>query len=161
MSQTDTKSITIDGVRFTVHMLDPWVANEILHMLGNLVGPSLGQLVGAVASKSGDQSISQQLAEGKSWAEKKIDPEFLSAGISGLFQRLDPTQTRLIMEQLAAVTTVGEKGRLSETFAAVFQGKIGAMYRWAAFAIKVNFADFFSSIPAAIEFVAQRAALDQ
>lgn len=161
MSQQTGERTTIDGIEFECFMLDPWVANDILHELFKLVGPSIGDLVGA-ASAGGDAKSIKETMQDRELLGKKLDPALLSQGVSGLFMRLDANTTRSIMERLASVTTVKGgtgSGKLESTFQAVFIGKMGTMYKWAGWALQVQFKSLFGSIPAAIEWFAQRAAL--
>jgi hypothetical protein len=154
-------------MQFEAFPLDPWIANEILADLWAILGPSLGEVIGSVAGSGDLASLKDAAAEGVSWADRKLDPTQLSRGIAGLFQRTDAGTTRRLMEKLAVVTTVtnagspDKGGRLSEVFSTVFLGKPGAMYHWLAWSISVQFASVFGSIPAAIEWFGQRAALGQ
>lgn len=165
MSQaTSLGSTTIEGIEFEIYPLDPWIANEILAELSKIVGPSLGELVGGVfgGGDSSNATIKESISAGASWADAKINPDMLSKSISGLFLRFEASTLRAIMERLAAVTVVKgakENGKLDQTFQAVFLGKPGAMYHWAGWAIERQFQSVFGSIPAAIEWFGQRAAL--
>jgi len=153
MSQQDTESVTIDGVRFTIYMIDPWIANDITHAISKIVGPSLGELAGAVMG-SKDAS-----GEAKKLLDKKLDPEFTAKGVTELFRNMDSSTTKWIMEELAKVTTVEGKGKLSDNFSVVFLGKPGTMYAWLGWALKVQLKSVFGTLSAAIEFYAQRTAL--
>jgi hypothetical protein len=157
MSQEAGKKRVIDGIEFEVFMLDPWVANEILHDLFHIFGPSIRDVFGAM---DGDvKSLKEAANDTKDWAEQQINMGSLGSAIGGLFQRMDSNLTKSIMEKLAAVTMVKDKGKLGDQFQLVFLGKLGTMYKWVAFALEVQLADFFGSIPAAMSWFSQRAAL--
>jgi hypothetical protein len=150
MSQQDSEKTTIDGLEFTIFMLDPWIANDITHAISKIVGPSLGELAGAVMGSKDKQG------EAKKLLDKKLDPEFAAKGVTELFRNMDASTTRWVMQELAKVTTVTGQGKLSDTFSAVFQGKIGTMYAWLGWALKVQLQSVFGTLSTAIEFYVQR-----
>jgi len=138
MSQRTSEKTTIEGVEFEVFMLDPFAADSILHDLAHILGPSVGDWFGALAKKelSGEKSAGIQ--------------EGLAGAVGGIFRRLEHSKTKQIMETLASVT-VCDGGKLKDTYAITFQGRIGLMYKWAGFALKVQYQDFFDSAPAVID----------
>ena len=153
MSQSSSEKTTIDGIGFEIFMMDPWIANDIVHAISKIVGPSLGELAGAVMG-SKDKG-----AEAKKLLDKNLDPTFTARGVTELFRNMDSSTTKWIMQELAKVTTVDGKGKLDSTFSAVFQGRIGTMYAWLGWALKVQLQSVFGTLSTAIEFYAQRTAL--
>lgn len=145
MTQLDNQSKEIDGVTYTVAMLNPLAANDLLIDIAHVVGPSLGAGAGAFAGAftSGD---------GADPMETKADPMMLDRAISGFFERVTTAKMREMISTLAKVTTVrlGDKSPfLNDILAVHFQGKLGKLYEWLGFAIKVQLGDFFdSAIPA-------------
>jgi hypothetical protein len=152
MSQEHVKTTTIDGITFEMRMLDPWVANQILHVLVGIVGPSIGDLVAAATAGGGESK------EPGSIMDRKVDGALIGAAISSLMSRMDSDQTQVIIQQLAGKTTVDGK-LLTPQIPLIFLGKIGTMYKFAAWGVGVQFANFFGSIPSAIEWFAQQAAI--
>jgi hypothetical protein len=149
MTQLDSQSTEIDGVTYTVTMLDPLTANDLLVDIAHIIGPSLGAGAGAFASILG-KSDEEQL-------DTEANPEMLDRAISGFFERVTKQKMREIIGILSTVTTiqVGDKTPcLKVLLAAHFKGKLGKMYEWLAFALKVQLGDFFSSALPAIELVA-------
>ncbi len=159
MSQDSTATTTIDGVTYEMRMLDPWVANEILHALWKVVGPSLGEMIAAAtAGGINKEAIAQIREDSSSLLDRKMDSAMVGSAISGLFTRMDAKQTRVIIEALADKATTDGK-HLPAVFTAVFSGKIGNMYAFASWGLGVQFANFFGSIRNAIEWSVQRAAI--
>jgi len=161
MSQQTTETITLEDLTFTMGMLDPWVANEILHAISKVIGPSIGELIGATMAKEDGKDLKDKIEESADLLDKKVNPEFLARGVSKLFQNLDVKTSRWIMEELAKVTVIDGKGKLSGSFQVVFMGRIGLMYKWAAWGLNVQLRSFFETIPDAIRFVGQRSILGE
>ena len=163
MSQSAEHTTTIDGIGFESKMLDPWIANEILHDLFHIVGPSIGDVMAGIAdgkeSAEDLEKRAQGLAKEIDPMDQKVNGAMLSSAVTGLFDRMTATQTRDIMEKLAGVTLLTAGGRLSDTFSIVFMGKLGTMYKWAGWSLGVQFGNFFGSMPAAIAWFSQRAAM--
>jgi len=157
MSQEHSKSTTIDGLSFEMRMLDPWIANEILHALSKVVGPSIGDVV-AAASAGGvsRESLEKLKTDSKSLLDSKLDGKMIGSAISGLFMRMNASQSRMIIEYLSDKTTHDGK-HLNGMFAAVFSGKIGTMYKFATWGLGVQFENFFGSISSAISWFVQKA----
>lgn len=130
MAQIDTQTTALDGTEYEVAPLDPLVANDILVDILKVVGPALGAM---------DDGASDTMVEGS---------------FRGLFERLDKAKLREIISILAKVTSVnlpgGESPQLPAIFTLHFRGKLGLMYRWLGFALRVQFGDFFDSAAPAI-----------
>lgn len=139
MSQQDSQSKEIKGHRYTVRMLDPLVANDLLIDIGEIIGPAIGAFVAS---------------EGK---DHKTNADMIHEGIGGLFRRLSKEKMRETLDELAKVTDVRVKGdkepTLDSIFTVHFRGRVGAMHEWFVFALGVQFADFFDSIQPAIDRV--------
>ena len=106
-------------------------AFRLLSRLGKLLGPSLGKLRG-VGLKS--------------------DASALTPAIAALADSLDPDQIEALAVQILEGTLVvdGKQARTLNTAAAiddVFGGRLMTMFKVMAFAIEVNFRDFFRALP--------------
>ena len=157
MSQETTATTTIDGVTFEMRMLDPWVANEILHTLWAIVGPSLGEMIAAATAGGINKESIATIRDGSSsLLDRKMDPAMVGSAISGLFTRMNAAQTRAIIEALADKTTTDGK-HLPAVLSAVFSGKTGNMYAFASWGLGVQFSNFFGSIQNAISWCVQQA----
>ncbi len=126
MPQTLETIETIGDVEYTVYPLDPLTAIDLSVDIGKTLGPAFGALFGGAG---GIEEV----------VERKVD---FGAGAALLFQHLDKATLRAAMKTLAKVTHAGGVP-LDPIFAAHFHGKLGVMMRWFAFALKVQFADFF------------------
>jgi len=126
VSQRDSQTKSIDGCGYTVYMLPPKVARKILVRIFQVLGPSLGEAFSR-------------------------DEEKLSAAIGPIIReftdRLSDDDLEWMMTALADVTMIDPGGGktipLKGVFDGHFQGKIGSMLRWFAFALEVQFSDFF------------------
>lgn len=132
MAQVDSFKETIDGVEYTIYMLDPRTSLRLLRRILGAVSPALG----AFAGTGGDMSA-------------EVSPELFSKIAGDLFDRLDEKLLDDAVDHLASVTHADGKP-LKETMAIHFRGRIGAMVRWLAFALRVQYADFFAEAKAAI-----------
>ena len=138
MGQADSKSKTIDGVEYHVHMLDPFTAADMANDVARIMTPLLGGAMG--------------LKDLQGLMDKEADPQqlaVLQTGLGAFFKEFTKEQQREIMSQLSKVTMVKRDGALmplEEVFLIHFTGKIGAMYQWLAFALKVQFEDLFKGL---------------
>jgi len=145
MSQEFEKtSDGIGGNRYIVSMLDPLTAADLLADIGYMVAPVAGSIGGAFATKP----ISlKSLFNGEASDIEGLDKMFETAVI-GFFNRFTKAKQREIIAILASVTRVvlsdGKEPQLSNILTAHFRGKIKSMYQWIAFAMKVQFSDFFT-----------------
>ena len=127
MSQTDLQTRTIDGVKYGVYMLPPKLARKILVRIFQVLGPSAGE------------------------AFKREEQEILAAIgpiLATLADRLNDDDLDWMMGELAKVSTVelepGKAPSLGQIFDNHFRGRIGRMFKWFAFAVEVQYADFWS-----------------
>lgn len=149
----DAQTTTIDGHSYKCLMLDPLVATDMVADLGHLFGPSLGALGGALLSESGG-AVQKLLDEGG-----ENFGEALEKAVSEFFSRFDKAKQREFINILSEVTfvTQGDKEiKLNSIMAIHFRGRIGALYKWLGWALKVQFGDFFSPFGTVIARVAQK-----
>jgi len=132
MSQVDSQKQYIDGDEYEVFMLDPMTANDLLIDIGGAIGPALGAFAGA--------------SDGNDLLDSTMDGEKLGDGVALLFKGLDKAIVRRAIQSLSEVTTVTGKGKLNQIQAIQFRGKIGTMYKWLGFALKVQYSDFLGSM---------------
>lgn len=131
MPQNHSQSTEIGGHRYTVSMLDPLTAEDLLVLVVNVVGPSIGAVAGSVKSEN-----------------EPVPREAIEAAIAGFCQRISKAQLREVIAMLTPVTTVeiaGKTPALDRIFSEHFRGRLGALNRWLLFAIKVQLGDFFDS----------------
>lgn len=155
MSQNDGETIQIDGADYTVYMLDPMVASDLLADLMAILAPAAASLGGLAALGKDVRSAFNELsgpAEGSNPLLDKVAPGIERAA-AAFFQRFDKQKQREMISILSKVTHVGigeKKVPLDGVFSVQFRGKMGALYRWLWFALKVQYKDFFSSAGGAI-----------
>lgn len=144
MSQLDSQTTTIDGHSYTVRMLPARRATRMLAKLSGMIGPALGTL--AEGGKLTDL------------ADAKVDGKLFSRAAVALFAHVDEDAVDAILMELADVTTVEPGGLLKPIYDVHFMGRQGALMKWAGFALRVQYADFFDVASAALASFDARAA---
>ena len=128
-------------------MLDPLSAADILADLGFLLAPVIGPLGGILAKSGGDEGALASLLDGDDDNDASVG-DALEKAVLGFFSRFDKAKQREFITMMAKMTRVvmpdDKEPRLPDVFTPHFKGRIGAMYRWFFFAMKVQFKDFFS-----------------
>ena len=146
MSQTDFEQKEIDGHVYKVMMLDPLIATDLLADLGQIMAPTMGALGGLIAKEKGD-ALTKMLDGFNSEDNTSIDVAVEKA-IVGFFGKFTKEKQREIIGIMTKVTIIvlpdGKEPRLQDTFEVHFRGRILTLYKWLAFALKVQFQDFFS-----------------
>lgn len=151
----DSQATTIDGHQYKCLMLDPLLATDMVADLGQIFGPSLGALGGAFLSDSSGEGLKKLFEEG--------GQEFgdaLEKAVVEFFARFSKTKQREFINTLADVTYLvqGDKEvKLNSILSIHFRGRIAALYKWLAWALKIQFNDFFAPFGTAIDRVVQRA----
>ena len=134
----------IDGYKYKVFMMDPLDAGDMIADIGKVFGPSLGALA------SGDSNTGLLDADGDS----------LGKAISSFFDKVTKEKQREILSAMSKLSYVimpdGSEPKLSSVFNAHFRGRVSSMYKWCFFAMKVQFADFFSGLETAISQLQSR-----
>ncbi len=126
------QSKTIGGHDFTVYLL-PWEqANDVLIEIADVIAPALAQL--AAEPDSLDTLL-----------ESKLDGPEVAKVIAAAVQKLTRERMRFVTQTLMSVTHCDGK-ELKAISNAVFRGELTLMYKWLAFAIQVNYADFLSAL---------------
>jgi hypothetical protein len=148
MAQTDAKTVTIDGHTYKVYMLDPLTATDLLADISSIVVPSLAALGGKVSP----DELKEVLASDADAPD--LGGAYERAAVL-FFQRFDKTVQRAVISKLATVTAVvlepNKEPMLDSILAVHFKGRIGALYQWLFFALKVQFGDFFVGMVPAIQ----------
>lgn len=146
MSQLDAETKEIDGHTYKVLMLDPLVATDLLADIGQVLAPSLGALGGILAKEKGD-TLSKVFDGFEPEEQTNIDSAVEKA-VVGFFQKFTKEKQRELIGVLAKVTVIvmpdGKEPRLQDVMQIHFRGRLKTLYKWLAFALKVQFQDFFS-----------------
>lgn len=128
MSQLDAHRKRIDGVEYEVRMLPATRATKLLVKLGKMLGPAFAAI-----------------ARGEGGIDREIDGALFAGAVSALFASADPDEVDAILKELAEVTLADGKG-LRPIYDIHFAGKIGRLMKWAAFALQVQYEDFFGAL---------------
>lgn len=128
MAQSDKHKATIDGVEYEVSMLPARRGQRLFHRLLSIIGPPLAAAIG---------SLDDDAAE-------------LAPALSMLFAKATPDELDDIFQELAEVTLVDGKP-LKPIYDVHFAGRHLAAHRWALFALRCQYADFFDAIASALE----------
>jgi hypothetical protein len=158
VSQNDGETETIDGDTYKVLMLDPLVATDLLADIGEILGPSLA----AIGSALGGEDQIKSVLENTETGMADFGPA-LERAVGEFFKRFSKAKQREVIGILSKVTSVvkpnGEEPGLDKIFSSHFRGRLGALYKWLGFALKVQFKDFFSASAPAIAAAVRRAGL--
>lgn len=131
----DRHSTTIDGDRYEMTLLGATQGYRLFHRLFQMFGPSLGKLLDAASSAGNIQDV-----------------DLASEGVVDLFRALttDVREQDLdyLIESLKKQTHVspGDTEKtvpMTGVFELHFSGKMGAMFRWLAWGLKVQYQSFF------------------
>jgi len=144
MARKKLKSGDISGYRYVVTQLGAIDGKRIADEFMRVLLPVLTELLSGLPAV--EISSVQQLVD------KMLDyvrPERVRGAIDIILKALPQSRVEEIIEQMAKHTDVlgpgfGDAGApLWRNFDEHFAGTYKAMFQWLAFAIKVNFADFF------------------
>lgn len=138
----ESRETVIDGVRYRVSQLGARHALRLLTTLAKVLGPGLGKGLDSVLQAKGGGKLAELLEADTSKLQ-------LGPAVEALVDRLDEPTVEAVVNQLADATVLvlGDKApQLSAVFDAHFAGKLGQMFKWLAFALEVQFGDFFGAL---------------
>lgn len=142
----EPKSKTIAGYVVTVSPLGAWQSLETLQTLSKMIGPALGKLGGAAAASIGNEGD----------AEKKA-LEGVTQSLMAALVALQPGELQSVGKALLANTMVltpkagpGEEVSILRVFDTEFAGQTLTVLKVIAFAIEVNYGDFFAALRPAL-----------
>lgn len=139
MARQQVRSPEIDGFRYVVTQLDARTGRRLAFDLASSVLPAMAELMSALPDAKPD----------KETLAKAIGNQGAVSAVQRLVAALPPSRLDEITELMAESTAVhgpgyGDAGApLSRQFEDHFAGRYKAMLQWLAFALRVNFADFF------------------
>jgi hypothetical protein len=140
-----TQEKQIAGRRYVVTQLPATRAIKLLRRLGHVLGPALAKAVG---SSRGNLSIAT------------LDVGSLSDAVALLFDRLSESELEYLMRELlstAQVLTDDKWVQLStglagtQPYDAIFAGDLAGLFGCMAFAIEVNYGDFFGVLRGSLQ----------
>lgn len=147
-------------------MLDPLIAADILADIGYLLAPVAGSIGGVLAKEGSsikgmldgvdlpddegndDEGNDDEDDDGHSLSPNSSIDVAVEKAVMGFFDRFTKKKQRELIGFMAKQTFVvqedGKSPRMTAVFNDHFRGRLGAMYRWFAFAMGVQFSDFFT-----------------
>ena len=144
MPQNELASTTIGEFDYEMAMIAARRSNRLLIAVAKMVGPAVGPLI----DKAADQKKGV-----KSLLDVELGADFFSKALSNLFAHLDEDTLDRVVDEFAKVTFVTGVGKLSDQgkIDIHFQDRIGDLYKWLLWGMKVQWGkslsalDFFTS----------------
>lgn len=136
----ETEKRSIDGHEYTVTQMGFADQRRVLALLTKKLGPGLAVGLGGLLSALGREKGTSVL---------DLDFEELSQGIVRLIQDLDEADLLVLEEAFGKTSTVrksdGKTPFLTSDNIGHFRGRMLAYFKWLAFCVEVNYADFFDA----------------
>lgn len=138
-----SKELALGGFLYTVQQLPATRAYKLLHRLARALAPAAARAAGA----SQGLTVASLLG---------VDVSSLAPALESVFDRLSEEQLDAVLKDLFAGALVTGEDVMSphlekrEVFDDHFAGNLGRMFKVAAFALKVNYDDFFGLLVSAI-----------
>lgn len=135
---TTQETREIDGITFTVTQMPAMKAVTLLTFIGKRLGPALARAV-----SSAQQALGANMTQ--------EDVVVVAEGVGGLLNALEESDAERLLRDMVFDKTVmqfdGKGAHVKrDTFDALFQGKVGTVYKLIAFAFEVNYADFLDAL---------------
>ena len=135
----DQHTASIDGHRYDMSMLGATASLRLFHRLFRMLGPSVGHLIDSIGAK-GKASL----------LDVDVSSKAFVAGFESLASAVSESDLEHVVDQLRKQTTLslpeGKVIPLAQVFDAHFQGRIGAMFQWLAWGLRVQYGDFWSAL---------------
>lgn len=134
----EQKTKSIDGITYRVSQVGGKRALKMFTTLAKMLAPALAKAAESMPT-GGFKSLST------------VDLSSLNIGtaVEALVDRLDEPKITEIIDTLAGVTECNDGGdkwpQLSGVFDIHFAGKMSSLFKWLAFALEVQFGDFFDA----------------
>lgn len=127
------------GRTFKMFMLPPLDSHDLLLDVAKMLGPSVGNVLDALL-KQGDKELKlEQLLD------MDLNGEFFAKISKQLFAALDKEIVRKVIASFRTVTHVDNRP-LDAVFDAIFTGKLGDMYQWLLWGMRVQWAGSFGAL---------------
>lgn len=134
----ETESTTIDGDRYEMTQLGATAGYRLFHRLFTMLGPTFGKVTDALASDGSIQDVN-------------LSSDAAVAAIEALTHHVTERDLDHVINVLKGETHVGVGGSektvpLAGVFEVHFAGRIGTLFRWLAWGLKVQFASFLDAV---------------
>jgi hypothetical protein len=127
VSQQNSEIKEIEGVKYEVFMLAPSVSLDLGVEIGKVLGPAFGALIDKASATEAKDVLD-------------TDVNFADAA-KLLFQNLEKGMLQNVILKLASVTHA-DGTPLDKIWEIHFRGKLGSLFKWMGFALKVQYSDF-------------------
>lgn len=131
MSQIDRHEKQINGVTYEVKMLPATRGQKLLVRLGQMIGPAMAELT-------------------RDGLDAELEGSAFMAAVTALFAHADEHRVDSALKELAEVT-LADGRPLKSIYDVHFAGRMGALARWAAFALQAQYSDFFDDLASALD----------
>jgi hypothetical protein len=121
----ESKEKQIGEHTYLARQLPATKAHKLLIRIGKILGPAIGGGLDGVKGSFKDDAAGA-----------------IGRAVSGLFERATPDEVDAILKEFVEYSEVDGKP-LKSCFDLHFAGKLADMYLWFAFALEVNYSDFF------------------
>lgn len=138
MSQKEGVTEVIDGKTYTMYMLPPMVSNDLLIDVAKMIGPALGPVVDYLVTGKKSDELSAVM-------DKELDSGFFTKVATSLSRELDKEVFTRVIQTFKQFTHVDGQP-LDRIFDAHFRGELGAMYRWLAWGMRVQWGKCWSAL---------------
>jgi hypothetical protein len=145
--QVENNTREIDGMTVEVFLLPPTHALKVLTRLSKIVGEPLGLAAGALLGDKPEESRGDAEAPPASALQKDIPDAVIGKVLAAFTDRLDEGVVLDTLKLVLAnvfVKTDGDAGTRKVNLEQDFLGKTLTMLKVFAFALEVNFSDFFA-----------------
>jgi len=136
MSQKTPEETTIGESTYEMFMLPPLESHGLLMDVVKMVGPALGETVGALFGGSASE---------EEILEREVTGDLLSGALGKLFQDLNKKTLEAVIASFRRVTHVDGK-ELHKIFDHHFQGSLDEMYKWLAWGFQVQWGKSLSAL---------------
>ena len=141
MPQDQGPTEQIGDHEYMVLMMSPTPSFELLEDVSKMIGPSLGPVLDALWSGARGKKI-DRIAD---LLEADLDGEFFTRAARSLFGSIDKRVMRTVLDAMKDKTYVDGKP-LKPIFEEHFRGKLDVMFKWLAFAMKVQWGNSLGAL---------------
>ena len=138
MSQKDGVTETIGESKYVMYMLPPIQSHNLLMDVVKMVGPAIGDAVGAIFDgKPADKEIDI--------LNMDVPGELISGALTKLFDGVNKKTLEQMISAFRGMTHVDD-APLDKTFDNHFRGELDMMYKWLFWGMKVQWGKSFSAL---------------
>ncbi len=134
----------IDGYTYTVGMMEPMAAFDLLQDMLKILAPVSGGAVHMVSNEGVGKLMAAATEAGLDDVPlTNTDGKVFGDAVTRLFSNWDKSVFKRACDEMAKVTLVAPGGKMTPILSAHFQGRLGSMLKWLAFALGTNYRSLF------------------